>query len=44
MCDSTVTFLENKFGKSTSERGNGCPIYKTTLPEQYPNRETINRE
>lgn len=28
-------FLDKKFGKSTSIRGNGCPIYKAELPREF---------
>lgn len=27
-------FLDERFGESISTRGNGCPIYKTNLPEE----------
>jgi len=35
MSDEMDRFLEGKFGKSVGERGNGCPLYRTKLPEKY---------
>jgi hypothetical protein len=29
------SFLDGKFGMSTSRRGNGCPIYKAELPREF---------
>ena len=28
-------FLDERFGESTSKRVNGCPIYRTYLPEEF---------
>ena len=37
--EDVTKFLVEEFGESTSKRGNGCPLYKTKLPEKY--RDTI---
>ncbi len=35
MEEAVKGFLDEEFGESTSTRGNGCPIYRTVLPEAF---------
>ena len=35
MSEELDGFLKEKFGESIGERGNGCPLYETQLPEEY---------
>lgn len=38
MSDEMDGFLIGKFGKSVGERGNGCPLYQTQVPEEYTSK------